>query len=173
MSRLACAVLLSSCMATSQAAPFGLGDVPSAASVAARDDAIGPRGDELPAGHGDAVAGALVYAQQCAACHGAHGHEGPDPVLVGGQGSLTGEHPLVTVGSYWPYATTVFDYIRRAMPFTAPGSLSTDETYAVTAFVLHANGIIGQHDVMDRERLPRVHMPNRDGFIADPRPAGL
>ena len=173
MSRLACALLVSICMASPHAAPRGLGEAPSPASVAARDDAIGPRGDELPPGHGDALAGAVVYAQQCAACHGAHGHEGPDPVLVGGQGSLVGEHPLATVGSYWPYATTVFDYIRRAMPFTAPGSLSADQVYAVTAFLLHANGIIGQNDVLDREQLPRVRMPNRDGFIDDPRPAGL
>ena len=114
--------------------------------------------------------GAQLYAQQCAACHGATGREGPDPVLVGGQGSLASDKPVQTIGSFWPYATTVFDYIRRAMPFTAPGSLADEQVYAITAFLLAANGVVPQDTVLDRERLVAVRMPNRDGFTPDPRP---
>jgi S-disulfanyl-L-cysteine oxidoreductase SoxD len=103
-------------------------------------------------------------------CHGARGDEGPDPVLVGGQGSLAGPTPQMTIGSYWPYATTVYDYIYRAMPFTRPGSLPADAVYALTAFLLHANGIITADTVLDRDSLPAVVMPNRHGFVPDPRP---
>ena len=103
-------------------------------------------------------------------CHGATGSEGPDPALVGGQGTLTSDTPLLTIGSYWSHATTLFDYIRRAMPFTAPGSLGADEIYALTAFLLAANGIIDAGQRIDREVLPMVAMPNRDAFTPDPRP---
>ena len=91
-------------------------------------------------------------------------------MLVGGQGTLASGKPVQTIGSYWPYATTVFDYINRAMPFPAPGSLRADEVYALTAFLLSANGIIAANAVIDRDTLPEVRMPNRAGFIADPRP---
>jgi cytochrome c len=127
-------------------------------------------GAELPPGRGSVAEGAQLYAQQCAACHGATGREGPDPVVVGGQGSLASAQPVQTIGSFWPYATTVFDYIRRAMPFTAPGSLSDDQVYALTAFLLAANGVVPQDAILDRERLAAVRMPNRDGFTPDPRP---
>ncbi len=149
---------------------YGLGHAAAPAHIAAQDIAIAPNGAELPPGGGDARTGAAVYAARCAACHGSSGREGPDPVLVGGQGTLASDAPLQTIGSYWPYATTVFDYVRRAMPFTAPGSLTPDEVYAVTAFLLHANGIIEADTVLDRETLPAVVMPNRDGFVPDPRP---
>lgn len=148
----------------------GLGTQPAAATLAALDSAIGPRGEELPAGRGRAGEGAGIYAAKCAMCHGANGHEGPDAVLVGGRGSLSTAAPLLTVGSFWPYATTVFDYIRRSMPFVAPGSLTADETYAVTAYLLAANGIIAPEVVIDRDSLPAVAMPNRAGFVPDPRP---
>jgi len=134
------------------------------------DIAIGPAGAELPAGSGSVADGAAIYAQRCAMCHGATGREGPDPVLVGGQGTLTSEKPIRTVGSYWAYATTLYDYIYRAMPFVAPGSLKPGEVYALCAFLLHANGIVALDAVMDRDSLPAVHMPNRDGFPPDPRP---
>ncbi|MBK6660438.1 MAG: cytochrome c [Proteobacteria bacterium] len=152
-----------------QAQGLGLGHAPSAATLRDADTAIGADGAELPPGSGSVAAGAALFVRQCAACHGAHGTEGPDPVLVGGQASLAGDQPLQTIGSYWPYATTVFDYIRRAMPFMAPGSLTDDEVYALTAFLLAANGIVPQDTVLDRQRLAALRMPNRDGFMADRR----
>jgi cytochrome c len=89
---------------------------------------------------------------------------------VGGQGTLNTDRPVRTVGSYWPFATTVWDYIHRAMPVDSPGSLTPDQVYALTAFLLFRNGIIQETTVMDRESLPKVRMPNRDGFVPDPRP---
>ena len=91
-------------------------------------------------------------------------------MLVGGQGTLATQQPVLTIGSFWPYATTVFDYIRRAMPFNAPGSLSDQQVYALTAFLLAANGVVPQDTVLDKERLAAVRMPNRDGFIPTQRP---
>ncbi len=129
-----------------------------------------PTDVSLLPGSGDARGGAALYAAKCAHCHGASGREGPDPPLVGGMGTLAGSTPLQTVGSYWPYATTVYDYIQRAMPFLAPGSLSDAEVYAVTAFLLHQNGIVADNFSADRRSLPAVEMPNRHGFVPDPRP---
>jgi len=149
---------------------YGLGHVPDAAAIAAWDIAIGPSGEELPDGSGTVAAGREIYDEQCAMCHGASGREGPDPVLVGGRGSLADPKPVLTIGSYWPYATTLFDYINRAMPFLTPGSLSPDEVYGLCAYLLNANGIIADDAVMDRVALPAVRMPNRDGFMPDPRP---
>ncbi|PYM68767.1 MAG: hypothetical protein DME03_23695 [Candidatus Rokuibacteriota bacterium] len=103
--------------------------------------------------------------QKCQACHGEKGVGGPNDRLAGGQGTLASKTPVRTVGSYWPYATTVFDYVRRAMPFAQPLSLTDSEVYAVTAYLLNVNGIIGEQDVMNAETLPRVKMPNRDSFI--------
>ncbi|MCC6709558.1 MAG: cytochrome c [Gammaproteobacteria bacterium] len=162
------AMLLVACAARAEG--YGLGHAVDAARLRAADTAIGPRGVELPPGSGSVAAGAELYGRQCAACHGAHGTEGPDPVLVGGQGTLASAHPVQTIGSYWPYATTLFDYIRRAMPFTAPGSLNDDEVYALTAFLLAANGVVPQDTVLDAARLATLRMPNRDGFIPDSRP---
>lgn len=157
-------------MSAAHAEGLGLGRAPDAETVRAADSAIGPRGEELPPGRGSVAEGAQLYAEQCAACHGASGREGPDPVLVGGQGSLASDKPVQTIGSFWPYATTVFDYIRRAMPFTAPGSLADEQVYAITAFLLAANGVVPQDTVLDRNSLAAVRMPNRDGFTPDPRP---
>jgi mono/diheme cytochrome c family protein len=132
-----------------------------------------PDGTGLPKGSGSALVGKPIFLRRCAGCHGEHG-EGHDPVgpqLVGGIGSLASKQPALTVGSYWPYATSVWDYIHRAMPYYPnPGTLSADETYAVTAYILSQNHIIGEGEVMDQSSLPKVHMPNRNGFIADPRP---
>ena len=149
---------------------YGFGTPASAERIAAHDIAIGPRGDELPAGSGSVAEGGAIYAQKCAACHGASGTEGPDPVLVGGRGTLAGDAPLLTVGSYWRYATTLYDYIYRAMPFVAPGSLVPDEVYAISAWLLHANGIIAADAEMNAATLAAVVMPNRDNFVPDPRP---
>jgi mono/diheme cytochrome c family protein len=136
----------------------------SPADAAAWDISVGPEGAGLPPGSGTPAQGAVVYAQKCAACHGDKGEGKTNARLVGGQ--ITGDGPVVkTVGSYWPYATTLFDFTRRAMPWTEPKSLTNDEVYAVTAHILRLNGIIGDNDVIDAKMLPQVKMPNRDGFI--------
>src|SRR3989440_3785889 len=127
-----------------------------------------PRGGAgLPGGGGSARRGLKVYEEKCQSCHGAKGVGKPADPLAGGIGSLAGRTPLRTVGSYWPYATTLFDYVRRAMPITNPLSLSDDEVYAVIAHVLFLNGIVGEDAVMNAQTLPQVKMPNRDGFVSD------
>ena len=103
-------------------------------------------------------------------CHGDKAQGDVGPALVGGHGTLATPRPLKTVGSFWPYATTVWDYINRAMPFDEPGLLKPPEVYAVVAYILNLNGIIADDAVMDARSLPKVRMPNRDGFVADPRP---
>lgn len=150
---------------------YGLGRAASADEVKAWDITIGPEGVELPDGAGSAIEGAQVYEVRCKECHGDQGIGGDHAALIGEPEQLKQAPPIKTVGSFWPYATTLFDYTRRAMPFEDPGTLTDDQTYAVTAYVLHLNGIIGEAEVMDRESLPRVEMPNRHGFIRDPRPS--
>ncbi len=151
--------------------PYGFGAPAPAALVHAWDDIVPPSGDNLPPGSGTVAGGSKVYATRCAACHGTEGQGVPMDRLVGGQGTLGTAKPVKTVGSYWPYATTVFDYIRRAMPFNAPGTLSDTDNYAVTAFLLNRNGIVPTSAVMNAKTLPAVKMPNRDNFILhDPRP---
>ena len=147
-----------------------LGTPISEADIAAMDVSIGPDGAGLPAGSGTPKQGAEVYATKCIACHGTEGANGVNDRLVGGQGTLTSATPVKTIGSYWPYATTVFDYVRRAMPYPAPHSLSDAEAYALTAYLLHLNGIIGADDVMDATSLPKVKMPNRGGFSSAFKP---
>ncbi len=147
-----------------------LGVPVSDAEIAAIDVSIGPDGAGLPPGSGTPKQGAEVYSTKCIACHGPEGANGVNDRLVGGQGTLTSATPLKTIGSYWPYATTVFDYVRRAMPYPAPHSLSDTEAYAVTAYLLHLNGIIGADDVMDAASLPKVKMPNRAGFSSASQP---
>ncbi len=149
---------------------YGLGREANSDEVAAWDITIGPKGLELPEGSGTAVEGAQVYELRCKECHGDQGIGGDQAALVGNPEQLKQAPPVKTVGSYWPYATTLFDYTRRAMPFEEPGTLTPDQLYAVTAYVLHLNGIITEDDVMDRESLPKVVMPNHDGFVPDPRP---
>jgi cytochrome c len=126
---------------------------------------IPPDGSGLPPGAGTAVMGATVYASKCQSCHGERGAGKPNDQLVGGQGSLAGPAPVRTIGSYWPYATTVFDYVRRAMPYQEPHSLTADEVYAVTAYLLHLNGVIAEGEAMNAQTLPRVRMPNHGNFI--------
>src|ERR1700752_235212 len=144
----------------------GLGRLAAPDEIASWDISIGPDGAGLPPGRGTPKQGETVYAEKCVGCHGEKGAGKPNDQLVGGRGSLSGDQaPVKTVGSFWPYATTLFDYIRRAMPLNASKSLSDDEVYAVAAYILQLNGIIGEADVMDALTLPQVQMPNRDGFI--------
>jgi len=162
--------LLTACASTSDTAMAptrgpNLGATPSAAMLAAMDISIPPSGAGLPAGSGNVAQGAKVYEAKCQTCHGPKGVGKPADPLVGGIGSLASGKPMRTVGSYWPYATTLFDYTRRAMPTTQPMSLTNDEVYAVTAYVLHLNGIVPESAVMNAQTLPQVKMPNRDGFI--------
>jgi cytochrome c5 len=175
------AVLAAPAMTCAQGYPtkFDFGAPASAEEVAEIAIAIAPDGKGLPAGKGDYAAGKIVYERACSACHGANlqGVAGlPDmPAgaalrLIGGRGTLTTKNPVMTVESYWPYATTVFDYVRRAMPFQAPGSLTVDEIYSVVAYILAEGNIIDKAIVLDAQTLLRVEMPNRDGFIPDPRP---
>ena len=143
----------------------GLGEPLTDAEVAAIDFTVLPDGTGLPTGNGDAGQGAALYQQHCMSCHGDKGQGGPHDPIAGGLGSIATDAPLKTVGSYWPYATTLFDYIRRAMPFLTPGSLTDDETYSVTAYVLHLNGIVDAQASLDASTLSAINMPNRDGFV--------
>jgi S-disulfanyl-L-cysteine oxidoreductase SoxD len=143
------------------------GEPVAAAELARWDISIAPSGAGLPAGSGTARDGLKVYEAKCQACHGAKGSGKPADALAGGMGTLASKTPVRTVGSYWPYATTLFDYVRRAMPLNNPLSLTDDETYAVSAYVLFINGIIGDEVAMNAQTLPQVKMPNRDGFISD------
>lgn len=144
---------------------YGLGSPAAEDLLRAWDIDVRPNGAGLPPGEGSASQGALVYARRCAVCHGARGEGGPQDRLAGGHGTLAGPTPVKTVGSFWPYATTLFDYVRRAMPFDAPQSLSADEVYALTAYLLHLNGILPADAGLDRVTLPQVLMPNRAGFL--------
>jgi cytochrome c len=142
-----------------------LGEAVSSAELRNLDFTVMPNGEGLPDGSGTAVAGAKIYQQSCLACHGVRGQDGLNDTLVGGHGSLTTDQPQKTVGSYWPYATTLFDYVHRAMPYQAPGSLSNDDVYAVTAYILYLNDVVGEDDRLDANTLPEVRMPNRENFI--------
>lgn len=155
-------VLLAS-FALAQESPR-LGVPASPEEVAGWDISIGPEGDNLPPGTGSVTQGAALYAVQCFACHGPNGEGAIEPRLAGGHGTLATANAVKTVGSYWPYGTTVFDYIRRSMPFQQPGSLSNDEVYALTAYLLNLNGIVDEQAELNAETLPAIEMPNRDGF---------
>jgi S-disulfanyl-L-cysteine oxidoreductase SoxD len=154
--------------AIAQAPQFGQPIAP--ADIAPWDISIGPDGAGLPPGQGTAAQGEAIYVAKCQACHGEKGTGKPNDPLVGGMGSLAADKvPMKTVGSFWPYATTLFDYVRRAMPFQESKSLTNDELYAVSAYILHLNGIVAANHVLDAQSLPKVQMPNRDGFILFPR----
>jgi mono/diheme cytochrome c family protein len=168
--------------ALAQMPTYGVGRAPTAEEVKAWDLTIPPDGQGLPPGRGTAVLGKSVYADRCAACHGENGEDPKYRALVGGRGLLTsaelsenldwllGGKPIMTIGRFWPYATTLWSYINRAQPFDEPGSLTHDQVYAVTAYLLYLNGIIGEADVLDAGTLPAVKMPNRNGFVPDSRP---
>ncbi len=149
---------------------YHIGRPATEADIHAWNIDISPTGEGLPPGQGTVSQGAAVYAAKCASCHGPTGTEGPMTKLVGGQGTLTTNHPVKTVGSYWPHATTLYDYIYRAMPFTAPQSLAPDDIYSVIAWILHQNGIVPENAVIDAKTLPVIRMPNQEGFVPDSRP---
>ena len=159
--------------ALAQTPTYNVGRTPSAEEIRAWDISIDPEGKGLPPGRGTAQEGAAIYARRCAVCHGPTGAEGEPPakgrrtapVLVGGQGTISSPQPVKTIGSFWPFATTIWDYMRRAMPLYEEGSLQPAELYALTAFLLYRNGIIQESDVMDAQSLPKVQMPNRNGFV--------
>src|SRR6266566_5679444 len=164
------AIVCSPAIAAAQSPTFGVGRPPAAEELKSIDIEVLPDGRGLPPGSGTAAIGRDVYTRRCETCHGPSGKEGPQDVLAGGRGSLATARPQKTVGSYWPYATTLWDYIRRAMPFDHPGTMTADEVYAASAYVLFLNGIVNEQDVLNQTTLPQVKMPNRDGFVADPRP---
>jgi S-disulfanyl-L-cysteine oxidoreductase SoxD len=142
-----------------------LGTAITEADIRAWDISILPDGSGLPPGSGTPEQGARVYAAKCAACHGEHGKGGVNAALVGGAPLTNGIETPKTIANFWPYATTLFDFTRRAMPWLQPRTLTDDEVYALTAYILSLNKIIGPNDVMNAETLPKVQMPNRDGFI--------
>jgi cytochrome c len=160
------AIVVGALESAAGAAEFGR--TPAPEEIKLWDIDVGPDGAGLPTGSGTVAQGKLVYENNCEACHGSKGVGGIKDRLVGGRGTLASDRPIKTVGSYWPYATTLFDYIRRAMPYTNPGSLSADDAYAVAAYILNLNGILPDDGNLDRETLPKVQMPNRDGFIPEP-----
>ncbi len=166
----AAAVLFAAMVSASAQTPYGFGHFATPAEIAGWNIDIDREGHNLPPGSGTVVHGREVFAEQCAACHGAQGEGGIGDRLVGGQGTLASAKPIKTVGSYWPYAPTLFDYIRRAMPQNAPQSLSNDDVYAVSAYVLNLNGLLPADAALDAKTLPAIKMPNREMFSNDPRP---
>ena len=150
---------------------FAIGTVPTAAEIQGWNIDVTPDGAGLPSGSGTVAQGRIIFSSKCAACHGAGGEGGAASRLVGGKGSLATAKPDRTVGSFWPYATTVYDYINRAMPFDRPQSLAPTEVYALTAYILSENGVVPPDAMLDAQTLPKIMMPNRNGFTApDPRP---
>jgi len=162
----AAALTLGLLAAPAFASDFGRPATP--AEIKLWDIDVAPDGKGLPVGGGTVAQGEQVFADNCAACHGDNGQGGIKDRLAGGQGTLASSAPVKTVGSFWPYATTLYDYIHRAMPYPTPGSLSTDDTYAVTAYILSLNGIVPPDGKVDKDSLPKIKMPNRDGFIPEP-----
>jgi mono/diheme cytochrome c family protein len=163
---LASAIVIGSLASPVLAYDFGRAATPQ--EIKLWDIDVRPDGQGLPEGSGTAARGKAVYEENCEVCHGPNGQGGIKDRLVGGQGTLATDRPIKTIGSYWPYATTLFDYIRRAMPYTAPGTLSNDDTYALAAYLLSLNGILPADAKVDKASLPNVKMPNRDGFIPEP-----
>jgi cytochrome c len=165
------AVVALACATRVQAqTPYGIGRAATPAEIAGWNIDVDRYGNNLPPGSGSVSHGHEVFDQQCAACHGAKGEGGVGDRLVGGQGTLATPNPVRTVGSYWPYAPILFDYIRRAMPQNAPQSLGNDDVYAVSAYILSLNGLLPANATLDAKTLSAIKMPNRNMFVADPRP---
>ena len=169
-------VLLFCNPSSAQSPTFGLGKTPTPEEIRAWDIAISPDGKELPQGSGSAKEGAPIYAQKCATCHGKNGYEGRAPQLIRfdpGVPTPGNLPPCLSpcirganvMGLHSPYATTIWDYINRGMPFGKEGSLKPDEVYALTAFLLYKNGVIPEDQVLNAQSLPQVKMPNRDGYV--------
>jgi cytochrome c len=149
---------------------YGIGGIASAAEIAGWNIDVDREGHSLPPVSGTVSRGQQVFANQCASCHGDKGQGGIGDRLVGGAGTLNTPNPIKTVGSYWPYATTLFDYVRRAMPLTNPQSLSNEDVYSVVGYVLHLNNLMDADAKVDAKTLLAVKMPNRNMFVGDPRP---
>jgi S-disulfanyl-L-cysteine oxidoreductase SoxD len=166
-----CAVVAVATITLGQNEQYKIGRPATPEEIRELDISVAPDGSGLPRGRGTVNKGQHIYQALCENCHG---HRGQGmlqyPALAGGQGTLKLNNPVLTVGSYWPYATTVWDYIHRTMPYARPGTLTPSETYAVTAFVLYLNGILDKDAELNEATLPHVKMPNRNGFVPDPRP---
>ena len=166
-----CAISAVATATLGQGQQYKLGRPATPEEIRQLDISVAPDGSGLPRGRGTVNQGQHIYHAFCANCHGDRGQGMLQyPALAGGQGTLKSKDPLLTVGSYWPYATTVWDFIRRTMPYARPGTLTPDQTYAVTAFVLYLNGILDKDAELNETTLPHVKMPNRNGFVPDPRP---
>ncbi len=168
-----CWLAMPSSSSAAEPGHFGYGAAPTPEQIAGWNiDVRGDDGAGLPAGQGSVSQGEAVFSDQCAVCHGAFGEgEGRFPKLAGGQGTLKDDRPELTIGSYWPFAPTLWDYINRAMPMPTPHTLSADDVYALTAYVLNLNNVVPNDFVADRTSLPKIRMPNRDNFVwTDPRP---
>lgn len=170
----AAAVAIASIVAMTAAAQeqrrFNIGRAVTEAELSSWNIDVKADGVGLPPGRGSVQEGKAIYETKCIACHGRDGQGQPMDRLAGGQGTLESAKPVKTIGSYWPYATTVFDYVRRAMPLDRPQSLTADEAYALTAYLLQLNGIVGSDAVVTAQTLPKVRMPNVAAFRPDPRP---
>jgi cytochrome c len=151
--------------------PYGIGRTATPAEISGWNIDISPDGAGLPPGHGSVDEGRVIFEEKCSACHGAHGEGKPMDRLVGGFGTVFDAKPEKTVGSFWPYATTLFDFVRRAMPFDAPQSLTPNQVYAVCAYVLNLNKLVPSDAVLDAQTLPKVEMPNRSHFVSAFRPS--
>jgi cytochrome c len=164
-------LLVAAMPVTAKTGGYGIGTAATADEIAGWDIDIRPDGKGLPPGSGSVEDGEMMYEEQCASCHGSFGEGvGRYPVLSGGEGTLTDERPEKTVGSYWPYASTLWDYIHRTMPFPQPQSMTDDEVYAVTAYVLYLNDLVEDDFVLTADNLASIEMPNQDGFFFDDRP---
>jgi cytochrome c len=162
--------LLLALLLAPQSPKYGVGRPPTPEESRALGIMVGPDGKGLPEGSGTAKEGREVFAARCSRCHGEKAEGGIGPFLVGGQGTLATPKPRKSVGSFWPHATTLWDYIHRAMPFDRPGQLTPSEVYALTAYILYLNDIVSESQALNARTLPKIRMPNRDGFVADPRP---
>jgi cytochrome c len=169
-SALAAALLIGAATLAAQSPTYGVGRPPTPEEIRALGSPIAPDGSGLPSGSGSVAEGRAIFAARCARCHGAEGEGGIGVRLVGGQGTLRTPKPLKTVGSFWPYATTLWDYINRAMPYDEPGRLAASEVYGAVAFILNMNGIVRDGARLDASNLAAIKMPNRDGFVPDSRP---
>ena len=147
-----------------------IGRIVTERDTVGKDTFVTPEGKGLPAGRGTAFAGKQLYEKRCSRCHGSRGEGADDQALAGGIGSLATAKELRTVGSFWPHAPGVWDYVNRSMPFNQPGALGADQVYSVVAYILYLNKLIDEKDEMNPTTLPQVKMPNRDGFVKDSRP---